>query len=167
MVKASAMNVRLFLLTLQTAIACIVVTGLMLILWRPTTPQPEEPVLIDNGGVGGVSFAQFVDLPDSIPNPSRGKDVWKTNGCGACHAQSMKDVLTGPALGGVTERWAAHPREDLYTWIQSSQKLIGEGHPRATAVWNEWKPTVMPIYPDLTDEECADLLAYIEVVHAG
>ncbi|WP_420461419.1 c-type cytochrome [Neolewinella sp.] len=137
-----------------------------MILWRSTSAHTEEPRLIDSGAIVPAIFGSYAGLPDSIPNPSRGKDVWKINGCGVCHAQSMKDVLTGPALGGVTERWAAHPREDLYTWIQSSQKLIGEGHPRAIAVWNEWKPTVMPIYPDLTDEECADLLAYIEVVYA-
>ena len=167
MVKAIAMNVRLFLLTLQTAVACIVVTGLMLILWRPNLPTIEEPQLIDSGIGGPLAAARFADLPDSIPNPSRGSEVWKIKGCAACHARNMKDALTGPALGGVTNRWAAHPREDLYAWIRFSQKLVGEGHPRAIAVYNDWKPTVMPMYPDLTDEQCADLLAYIEAVYAG
>ena len=57
----------------------------------------------------------------------------------------MKDDLTVPTLGGVTARWAAHPRENLYAWIRNSQRLISEGHPRAKELWGEWNPYVMGV----------------------
>ena len=50
----------------------------------------------------------------------------------------MKDNLTGPALGGTEERWAAFPRKDLYAWIRASQSLKDSGHPRAVELWNKW-----------------------------
>ncbi|MBI5914780.1 MAG: cytochrome c, partial [Bacteroidetes bacterium] len=35
-----------------------------------------------------------------------GKVLFKNN-CASCHNKNMKDKLTGPALGGLQERWAA------------------------------------------------------------
>ena len=89
------------------------------------------------------------------------------NQCASCHNRNMKDNLTGPALGGVEERWADWPREDLYAWIRNSQGMISQGHPRAVAVWNEWKPTVMTNFPALTDLEMESLLLYINNQYTG
>lgn len=83
------------------------------------------------------------------------------NQCASCHNKNMKDNLTGPALGGVEERWAAFPKEDLYAWIRNSQAMIASGHPRATELWAKWKPTVMNSFPALKDEEIGSLLLYI------
>ncbi|PHI18247.1 hypothetical protein CEQ90_18855 [Lewinellaceae bacterium SD302] len=96
-----------------------------------------------------------------------GKRLWNENACGACHIKNMKDNGTGPALGGVTERWAAYPRADLYKWIQGSQAMIETKHPRALKLWENWAPMVMQNYPKLTDEEVEHLLAYIEVIYTG
>lgn len=92
---------------------------------------------------------------------SAGKKVWNANGCGACHAKSMAQDATGPALGGVTERWADYPREDLYAWIRNSGKLVASGHPRAVELIAKWK-TPMAANPSMTDEEIEAVLAYIE-----
>ena len=161
------MNIRLFLLTLQTAVGGIVLVLLATVLWSHAgrNTVSKEGKLMDNDAVNLVGrFPQ--NVPDSIPSPHRGKELWKNVGCGQCHAANMKDALTGPALGGVTNRWVAYPSEDLYAWIRNSQLLIDKEHPRAVAVWREWSPTVMSSYPDLSDAECADLLAYIEAVYA-
>jgi mono/diheme cytochrome c family protein len=95
-----------------------------------------------------------------------GKSLFKSQ-CASCHNKNMKDDLTGPALGGVEERWADYPAEDLYTWIRNSQAMIADGHPRAVELWNEWKPTVMNAFPNLTDEDMVNLLAYIDGVYQG
>lgn len=95
-----------------------------------------------------------------------GATLFKNN-CGACHNRDMKSKMTGPALGGVQERWAAFPTEDLYSWIRNSQALIDAGHPQATAIWNAWKPTVMTSFPNLKDDEIASILAYVEFVASG
>ena len=81
--------------------------------------------------------------------------------CATCHAKNMKTDATGPALGGVEERWADYPREDLYAWIRNSQKMIAEEHPRALELWADWKPTVMNSFTALTDDDIENLLAYI------
>ncbi|MDO8969361.1 MAG: cytochrome c3 family protein [Saprospiraceae bacterium] len=73
----------------------------------------------------------------------------------------MKDDLTGPALAGTEERWAAFPRKDLYAWIRNSQALIATGHPRANELWAKWKPTLMNNFTGLTDEQIESLLLYI------
>lgn len=115
------------------------------------TPAPQ---LIDKGGVAMNSTALS-------PEYKTGKALWNKKACGACHNKNMKDVATAPALGGVTARWAAYPREDLYAWIRSSQRLISENHPRAKELWAEWKPRVMSIYK-LEEEEIEALQYYIE-----
>jgi hypothetical protein len=74
----------------------------------------------------------------------------------------MKDNLTGPALGGSEERWSAYPKEDLYSWIRNSQAMIAAGHPRATELWNQFKPTVMNSFPAFSDDDIASILMYID-----
>lgn len=74
----------------------------------------------------------------------------------------MKDKLTGPALGGTEERWAAFPRKDLYSWIRASQTMIAKGHPRAAELWAQWKPAQMNNFPGLTDDNIESLLLYID-----
>ncbi len=94
-------------------------------------------------------------------DPAAGKTVFK-NYCGACHNKDMKTDMTGPALGGVEERWADYPREDLYEWIRNSQGLIASGHPRAVELWEKYKPIQMSAFPNLTDEDIENVLAYID-----
>ena len=102
----------------------------------------------------------------SAQNIDEGKNLFKIN-CATCHAKDMKSKLTGPALGGVEERWADYDQADLYEWIRNSQAMIAAGHPKATEVWNEWKPTVMNNFPNLTDDQVANILAYIQCTYDG
>lgn len=91
-----------------------------------------------------------------------GKKVWNSNGCGACHNKSMATDATGPALGGVTERWADYPRTDLHEWVRNNGKLRATGHPRALEIYNEWNGAAMNTYPNLKNGDIENLLAYIE-----
>ena len=93
-----------------------------------------------------------------------GKTLFK-NYCAQCHSKNMKSAATGPALGGAQERWADD--EALYAWIRNSQAMIASGHPRAVELWNQYKPTVMTAYPDLTDDEIASILVYVNDTYAG
>lgn len=79
----------------------------------------------------------------------------------------MKDALTGPALGGVQERWASYPKTDLYNWIRNSQAMIKAGHPKAVELWNQFKPTVMTAFPNLKDDEIEGILLYVDGVFKG
>jgi len=112
-------------------------------------------------------YLLFAALPSTMAaDIEAGKTLFR-NQCATCHNRDMKSNLTGPALGGVEERWAAYPQEDLYTWIRNSQAMISAGHPRAVELWNQWKPTVMSNFLNLTDDEIANLLAYINCTYDG
>lgn len=109
----------------------------------------------------------FAALPTATAaDVEAGKTLFR-NQCATCHNRDMKSNLTGPALGGVEERWAAYPQEDLYAWIRNSQAMISAGHPKAVELWNQWKPTVMSNFLNLTDDEIANLLAYINCTYDG
>ena len=100
----------------------------------------------------------------SAADVAAGKTLF-INNCASCHAKSMKDKLTGPALAGAQARWGDD--KALYAWIRNSQASIASGQPRAVAIWNEYKPTVMTAFPGLKDEDMENLLAYINGVAAG
>ncbi len=113
-------------------------------------------------------FSVGIFAQDAAPvgDPAAGEGLFKNN-CASCHNKNMRDDLTGPALGGTEERWADYPREELYAWIRNSQKMINEGHPRAVELWDEWKPTVMTNFTQLTDQQIEDILAYIKGKYEG
>lgn len=109
---------------------------------------------------------QFSAFAQSEAAVNAGKVLFKTN-CAQCHNRNMKDDLTGPALGGVDERWADYDQADLYSWIRNSQALVQAGHPRATEVFNQWNKVVMQPFPNLTDEDIDNLMVYINCQYAG
>lgn len=103
---------------------------------------------------------------NAAPTKEAGKELFIAN-CAACHNKNMKDNLTGPALGGMEERWAAYPRADLYSWIRNSQSLISAGHPRATELWNTWKPVLMNNFTGLTDEQIESIILHVNDVYTA
>jgi len=110
-----------------------------------------------------IAFSSLLFVGNSIaaPTADAGKTLFQ-NYCASCHNKNMKDDLTGPALGGVQERWAAYPREDLYAWVKNSQVLIKAGHPRALELWTKFKPTVMNSFPAMTPEDVESILLYVD-----
>ena len=52
-------------------------------------------------------------LADEVAD--QGKALFKAN-CASCHNKNMIDDMTGPALGGINERWDGR-EELLYKWI--------------------------------------------------
>ena len=108
-----------------------------------------------------TSFSLFAE-----PTIDEGKTLFRTN-CAQCHAKNMRSNATGPALGGVEERWADFPREDLIAWIKNSQKLVAEEHPRAVEVFNEWNKVAMQAFPNLSDDNVESILLYINDVYVN
>lgn len=106
-----------------------------------------------------LAFAATISLT-AAPNVEEGKTLFVAN-CAACHNKNMKDNLTGPALGGMEERWSGFPRKDLYAWIRNSQALIATGHPYANELWGKWKPTLMNNFPGLTDDQIEGIILYV------
>jgi mono/diheme cytochrome c family protein len=87
------------------------------------------------------------------------------NNCASCHAKTMKEKLTGPALAGARERWGDD--KALYSWIRNSPALIASGYPRAVQLYAENNKSNMTVFAGLKDEEIENLLGYIDGVAKG
>ena len=95
------------------------------------------------------------EIPSDEVLIASGETIYKAN-CTQCH--KIHEKVIGPALAGVYERRSI---EWLRSWIKNSQAMIASGDEQAVALWEEYKPTVMPAYP-FSGEEVMQLLAYIQ-----
>lgn len=97
-------------------------------------------------------------------DPKIGEAIFKDN-CASCHVKDMKSKMTGPALGGVEERWSKFPKKELYDWIRNSSGVIADASYKsnsyAKSLYAEYKNTNMPAFQNLTDEDLGGLLLYI------
>ena len=83
-----------------------------------------------------------------------GKALFNAN-CAACHKLDAK--MTGPALRGVAER---RDRAWLGKWIKNSKDLIASGDADAVKVFEEFNKTPMTAFPQLSDADVDNILAY-------
>lgn len=111
--------------------------------------------------LSNISFAQDGISPEIL----EGQKLFNAN-CASCH--KVKQKLIGPALYDSEKRWegAKHAGVDgktwLYKWIKNSSSVIKDGHPYATSIFNEYNKSVMTAFPQLTDENVANILAYVQ-----
>jgi cytochrome c2 len=112
-----------------------------------------------------LAFSLFSFQIIAEPNLDEGKVLFKNN-CASCHNKTMKDDLTGPALGGVQQRWEGR-EELLYSWIRNSSAVIASGDAYAVNLYSKWNNSVMTAFPNLTDQEIESMLGYIDAVYKG
>ncbi len=96
-----------------------------------------------------LSISQEADI-------QAGKSLFNAN-CAACHQLNRKAV--GPALSGVSEKY---DREWLYKWIRNGTQMIKDGDPQAVAIWEEYNRAVMTNYPQFSNEQIDNILAYTD-----
>jgi mono/diheme cytochrome c family protein len=94
-----------------------------------------------------LSISQEADI-------QAGKNLFNAN-CAACHKLNKKAV--GPALSGVTEKY---DKDWLYSWIRKGSQMIKDGDPQAVAIWEEYNRAVMTNYPQFSNEQIDNILAY-------
>lgn len=99
-----------------------------------------------------ILFSMLITLQVSA---SVGEDIFKSK-CFTCHTATDK-VIVGPGLGGVGERRSA---EWLTKWIHNPQELIASGDADAVKVFEEYNKVPMPGFPDLTDADIKELIAF-------
>lgn len=92
----------------------------------------------------------------SLGDPAAGKELFNSL-CAACHKPYSESI--GPALHGVTER---REMEWLQTWIKNSAAMIASGDAQAVQIYEEYNQTAMPAFPQLSNDDIGDILAYVE-----
>jgi mono/diheme cytochrome c family protein len=95
--------------------------------------------------------AQEIDI-------AKGKSLFNAN-CASCHKLNKK--LIGPALRGVS---AKYDKEWLYSWIKNSAALIKSGDDQAVAIYEEYNKVAMNAFPQLSNEDIDNILAYSDYV---
>jgi mono/diheme cytochrome c family protein len=106
----------------------------------------------EHGAAGSVAAqtAAQAAMPDLEGDPARGEGVFAAN-CASCHAAGSEDWRIGPGLKGIL-----------------TKKTLPESGRPAT-VENVWSQIVspvgtMPAFTSFSDDEIADLLAYIKTL---
>ena len=102
------------------------------------------------------TFSSFAQESD----PVKGKALFNSN-CAACHKLDKK--MTGPALRNVENRLLEDEgldREWLYKWIRNSSSLIKSGDAYANKIYTEYNGAAMTAYPQLSDDDLNNILAY-------
>ncbi|MAT79403.1 MAG: cytochrome C [Flavobacteriales bacterium] len=87
---------------------------------------------------------------------SKGKSLFNAN-CAACH--KLNKNLIGPKLAGVSDKYE---KDWLYTWIKNSSAMIKSGDERAVAIWEEYNKLAMNAFPQLSNEDIDNILAYTD-----
>ena len=105
-----------------------------------------------------IISAQEITSADNTVAVQAGKKLFNAN-CAACHKLNKRAV--GPALKGVSEKY---DREWLYSWIKNSTAMVKSGDPQAVAVYEEYNGSVMTSFPQLSNSDIDNILAYTDYV---
>ena len=107
-----------------------------------------------------ILIAFSTSLSAQEGDPAAGKALFNTN-CASCHKMDKK--MTGPALRNVEARLAEEEgldREWLYAWIKNSAGMIKSGDAYANKIYNEYDKTAMTAFPQLSNADIDNILAY-------
>ncbi len=107
-----------------------------------------------------LMFATTVSVQAQDGDPKNGETLFKAN-CTACHTLDKPSI--GPALGGVVERLKQDQNLDtdwLHKWIKDNEALRASGDAYANQVFEEYNKVAMLPFPNLTDQDIDDILAY-------
>ncbi len=118
----------------------------------PAPPGTRELVLAGASAADIAALAQPVELPEG--DASSGEALHTSLGCAACHSVG-EDVIVGPGWKGLYaragERTELDAEEYLVQSITKPSKFIAEGF-----------TNVMPAFDYLSDQELADLIAFVK-----
>ena len=103
-----------------------------------------------------LSFCFSFVVAAQEPDIQKGKALFNAN-CAACHKLNKRAV--GPALAGVS---AKYDKEWLYSWIKNSTAMVKAGDAQAVAIFEEYNGSVMTSFPQLSNEDIDNILAYTD-----
>lgn len=105
-----------------------------------------------------LSFSTSIQAQEG--DPVKGKSLFNTN-CAACHKLDKK--MTGPALRNIEQVLADSEGLDrawLNAWIRNSAGMVKSGDAYSVKIFNEYNGVPMTAFPQLSDQDISDILAY-------
>ncbi len=118
-------------------------------------------LVISFNSIAQTAVAPATANPVAVGDPVKGKELFNTN-CAACHKLDGK--MTGPALRGVSGR---RSKDWLYEWIKNSSAMIKAGDADAIKLFNENNKAVMTSFPQLSNGDIDNIIAYTNEVKAA
>lgn len=120
-------------------ISSLILIAMLLVFSNPVQAQED------------ATSATVVDLGG---DPVVGKQLFNAN-CAACHSLDRKAV--GPALRDVAKKYE---KEWLHKWIHNSAAMVASGDERAVKIFNEFNGSPMQAFPQLSEADIDNILAY-------
>lgn len=104
-----------------------------------------------------LAFTTSLSAQDG--DPAKGKALFNSN-CAACHQLDKK--MTGPALRDIEARLSESglDRDWIHSWVRNSSGLIKSGDDYANKIFNEYNGVPMTAFPQLSDDDINNILAY-------
>jgi mono/diheme cytochrome c family protein len=158
-----ALTVGMGLIVLLLGFLGLSATGLVGFSVGDTQTEQEQPA-----GPGGpqaptdstVVLASVKDAKPLTPAETAaiaaGDALFKNN-CAQCHAVNEKVV--GPALAGIAKR---RPASWVVSWVHNSAKVIASGDDYAVKLYEENGKQQMPSFPQLSEKDIKDILAWVD-----
>lgn len=135
--------------------------------WMKVSPFENPYILADRLGKNlhnwekaPVVRRDYADAPE-LRTPTSGEQLFRTR-CSACHSlgdetQAMRQTI-GPDLNGVTRR---RERAWLRRWLREPDRMLEEGDPIATALYQQFNQIKMPNL-GLGEHEAESILLYLD-----
>ncbi len=104
--------------------------------------------------IASLSVASFTNV--HAQDAGAGAAIFKQK-CTSCHA--IDKQVVGPALKGVNDR---HDEAWLIKWTKNAPAMIASGDPAAKKLYDQYKPSMMTAFTELSDDDVKNILAYIK-----
>ncbi|SIQ14169.1 Cytochrome c2 [Chryseobacterium sp. RU37D] len=108
----------------------------------------------------GLLLSTSASIYGQDGDPKNGEKLFKAN-CTACHA--LDKQVVGPPLKGVVERVKTEGGKDtawLHKWIKNNKEVRESGDKYANEIFAKFNKTEMQLFPNLSDKDIDDILAY-------
>ncbi len=118
--------------------------------------QPSFAQDAKDAGAQTEAKESSADAGSSLGDAAKGKELFNSN-CAACHKRYKRS--TGPALHGITDKVEL---QWIYDWVHNSTAMIKAGDAQAVAIYEEYNHVAMTHFPQLSEADINNILAYVE-----
>ncbi len=141
----------------HSAMRLLFLTGSFFLLFSSLTFAQDAEATQQEAGIEDAPDVEASENADSPADgdTALGKQLFNSQ-CAACHKLDNNSI--GPPLRGVGEK---RDTEWLHEWIQNSSAMIASGDPTAVALYEEYNQIAMPAFPQLSEEDIDNILAYV------